>query len=212
MRRSFKRVLCIGLMVIMVMSCCSTASFGATKSKTMKLYDECYKSGNIVYCIAGDGVYKVNIKTKKKTCLSRFEYPEYQGYTGIRLHKGYLYCLFSCLDYDEGIDRIKVTGKKKIKTIVEVEGDDLTFAISKKKIYYRYYSAISDKYLKKKMKLNGKKKVKTTIKAKNVYRHTNNKRYRVRGRELDDGGYEYYLTTKKGIIHLTTVYYDEDDE
>ena len=214
MKTQWKRIICISLMVILVIGCCSTVSFGATKTKTMKVYSECVKIDNMVYCIAPDGLYKVNLKNKKKTRLVKISYPAYENYEWIKYYKGYIYGYFTSIDDYSALKRVRKDGKNKT-LLAYFYTYDTTCAISKNKVYYRYsYYDKNDneKFAKRKMNLNGKKKKKTSIKAKNKYLHTNNKYYRIKTIELDDGYTNYYLKTKSGgMIYLTSVNWDEEE-
>ena len=62
-----KRITAIILIATLILGCFTVASFGASPKKKMTSYYEVLKKGNTVYCSAGNGIYKVNLKNGKAT-------------------------------------------------------------------------------------------------------------------------------------------------
>lgn len=178
--------------------------YAASKTKKMTAYRNTLKAGNIVYCTNGITIYKVNLSNSsvKKLTTSKI------GYTTYLKKKGnYLYYL-EMTQYGAGcrISRINLkTGKRT--TLAKNTGPE--YAISGKKIYYRYAKVTDNdfKYYKRVMKLNGKTKKKTKYKASINSKLTNANGYKVIA-DLDPDDWSrveytnYYLKTPNEDIFL----------
>ena len=60
-----KKITAIIQMATQMVGCVTVASFGASHKKKMTSYYEVLKKGNTVYCSAGNGIYKVNLKKRQ---------------------------------------------------------------------------------------------------------------------------------------------------
>lgn len=213
-----KRITAIILIATLILGCFTVASFGYSPKKKMMVYNDVLKKGNTVYCSAGGGIYKVNLKTKQVRRLVWID-PDYHDTAyGMKLHKGYLYYInpSPMIGY---LYRIKTNGTgNKYLAMVHY------YAISKNKIYYESSNLDSWKRIHRQMKLNGKSKKKSKYTVKKKSKRTNAKGYGIyiqkngTVREYDDYDdepyyvYKYtdYLKTPKGLIKLYT--YTVDDE
>ncbi len=202
------------LMLVMIAGCFTVVSWGASgNTKRMKVYEECIKKGNIVYCATDNGIYKVNIKNGKKTKLFKYS----NGYNGdpawargidcIKLHKGYLYYVLINSDLKMNICRVKTSGKARKHLASFYSGE---FAISGKRIYYKGFRDWEyTKAFKKKMKLNGKSKSNSSYNVKMKYAVSNAKGYRIVEKYIKSGLEKNYLKLPSGkVIYLETVDYD----
>lgn len=204
MNKTYLRILCLTLTITLVAGCFTTVSFGASKTKKMTVYSNCIKSGKMVYCATGSGVYKVNVKTKGKKKLCG-------GYNVgcLKLYKGYLYFTNTADSGASNIWRVKTNGKKKKKL-----ANGGRYAIKGKRIYY--YGESYDKYgdikktFKRSMKRNGKNKKKSKYKVKNTVKKTNKKGYKIvytyKFDENDNQVVRYYLKTPSKKIYLSSSY------
>jgi len=212
MKKSLYKCICVCLMVILAAGCCTTLSYGASKTVKMTAYTQCIKDGKTVYCNTPNGIYKVNIKNGKKKCILKVKYPSYEGYYGMKLHKGYLYLAYDALEDQVGLERVKTSGKAhKVLADYYATSEKLQFAVKGKKIYYKGYSDYDcEKKFTRKMNLNGKKKAKTKTTPKTKYVKTNKKGYKVFYKNNNDDTSTYYLKTPKKTIKLCKVAWDEE--
>jgi len=209
-----KRICSIFLIMALIFGSFTTISLGSSNTKKMTAY-KAIKKGNIVYCVATLGVYKVNIKTGK---VKRNYYkidPEdalnMPGPESIKIRKGYMYV------YQQGpvggfLTRVKLSNGKSKRLASKYGIYD--YAISNGKIYFEgnYFSDDGDvSEVKKVMRLNGKSIKKTKYRAKTTVKKTNSKGYYVKSEyvgqkwwDYGDGEGEYwdyytdYLVTKSG--------------
>jgi len=153
------------------------------KVKKSTVYEQVYKSGNDVYCIAGKMLAKVNLKTGKVKIIDKY------GISCFMKKGKYLYAM-TLSDYDPKLFRISTKNWKK-KTLTHWIA---SFAVSKKKVYYTYENYYkmgkAGKPKHKVMKLNGKAKKKSKVKVKMKHKKTNAKGY-----------YTYYVDTKMTMDH-----------
>lgn len=209
MKNVFRKSVCIFLMVVLAIGCCSTFSFAATKTVKMTTYEDCIKSGKYVYCNAPGAIYKVNVKKGTKKILAKTGNPIEQRVASMKLKKGYIYySLVPFESFDSYLYRVKKSGKsnKKLATVTSPMLD-IDFAIKGKRIYYSYYpDPEGDKVLTKKMKLNGKKKAEAKkYKVKTIYKKSNKKGYYILVKSVKENKNDYYLKTPSKQIYLTSV-------
>ena len=137
-KKIFKRTLSLLLSFMLVFTALfSTTSFAnsslnsATTQKTMATS---VKSGNYIYCCSGTGVYKVNIKTKKKTRLYKTKSPLISWVSDVCVYKGYVYFIAGTSGLDDcvtSIFRIKTNG-----THLKNLGTGCNVILYGNKIYY----------------------------------------------------------------------------
>ena len=211
-----KRITAIILIATLILGCFTVVSFGASPKKTMKVFNEVVKKGNTVYCSAGDGIYKVDLKTNQAKRLVWLDTEINGTACGMKLHKGYLYYIEPG-PLLSNLYRIKTngTGRKYLALI-------RSYAISKNKIYFNSYNFDKNKETRRQMKLNGKSKKKGKYTVKNKYMKTNKNGYGIYTQkngtavEYFDGDpytvfkYTDYLKTPNGLIKLGT--YTREDE
>ena len=150
-----KRITAIILIATLILGCFTVASFGASPKKKMTSYYEVLKKGNTVYCSAGNGIYKVNLKKRQAKRLVTIDADPNGTAYGMKLHKGYLYYIEPGPMLNH-LYRIKTNGKgSKYLGLVS------DYVISKNKIYYESYNLDSWKTIRRQMKLNGKSKKKS---------------------------------------------------
>ena len=144
-----KRILAIFLIMTLFISMAAPMSFAASgKTKTKTAYDEVIKVGNNVYCFAGDYIYKVNVKSGKKTKLCT---PSYWYSIFMQYNKGYIYYITSRYDennkycpYNAVLWRVNVKSKKVSKVYTAKESfEELKYAIKGSKIYTQYKNLIT---------------------------------------------------------------------
>ena len=219
MKKSLRKALCLALAVIMMVASCTVVSFGATGTKKMTAYTDCCKSGNYVYTVSMGGLYRYNIKTGALKRLVKINYPMYEGITGIRVKSGYVYYSYMGMEGSAAIYRIKTSGTSKKRLAEFYSGyDNVQWAISSGKIYYRGHKNYScTKAFKKVMKLNGKSKKSTSYTAKTTYKINNAAKYYVIQRDVESVdeygdeiyGYKEYLKLPSGgSVYLDTVWED----
>ena len=207
-----KRLTAIILITTLILGCFTVVSFGASPKKKMTVYDEVLKKGNTVFCVATDGIYKVDLKTKNVNCLVKE--PDFDiigSPKSMKFYKGYLYFTRGGAVQDR-LYRIKPNGKGK-KSLASIYYD---YAISKNKIYYESYNFDKEKTTRRQMKLNGKSKKSSKYSVRNKCKKTNAKGYSIYHQnngtvtEYDEGEPYYvskhtdYLKTPGGLIQLCT--------
>ncbi len=177
-KRLFRTVTAIALALSLIMSCTfvSSAASGTVKSK---LYSEVIKSGKYVYCTDGHSIYRVNIKNNKVKRLVKE--PIALDIT-MKLHKGYIYYMWSGeADYSD-LCRVKAKGGGKKTLATDVEGIR-NFAIKGKRIYYAHYNGDDPDNPKKvydrNKTLNGKNKKKNKVKGYATVKKRNAKGYTI---------------------------------
>ena len=111
-----------------------TVSFAENESKMMPAYKAIIK-GKYAYCATVKGIYKVNLKNKKKKLLVKCSNYPFRAVGSLRLHKGYIYYLDGGTGIGASLCRVKTNGKNRKKLAVVY-----TYAISKNTIYYTTYS------------------------------------------------------------------------
>ena len=222
-----KRILAIFLMMTLFISVAAPMSFAASgKTKKQTVYNDVIKVGNNVYCYAGDYIYKVNIKSGKKTKLCT---PTKWYSVFMRYNKGYIYYITSRYSnsnkycpWNAILWRVNVKTKKVQKVYTAIETfDDLKYAIKGSKIYTQYekpYNQDLDcKNVRKSMKLNGKSKKSSKYKIKMTRKNSNAKGYSLildlrEFDEDDESGYvTYYLKTPKKKIKICRYFADWED-
>ena len=93
----------------------------------MKVYDYVLKSGNYAYCaVSNDAIYKVNLKTKKVTCLTKVTEVVY----AMKKKGRYLYYIESTMG-GYRFNRVNVKSGKRQRL-----GRYYEYVISGTKIYY----------------------------------------------------------------------------
>ncbi len=194
-----KRIVSILLIMVLVLSMATTMSFAASKNKKMTAYTQCIKSGNTVYCLTFDGIYKVDIKKGKVT---KFAEGGYFGCINMKLYKGYLYYVTSAQNGNDYLYRVKVKNKKRYK-LVGAPTDVLDYAVTKSKIYYSYTDESVEKSYYKEMKLNGKSKKNSKYMAVLTEKESNASGYSVI-ENYSGGKFYVYLKTPTKIFHLVT--------
>ena len=180
--------------LIVAFAFCLEPSMAATK--TMKTYDV-IKSGSSVYCLAGTGIYKVNIKSGsvKKLVKNPGEYGHYRQMA----KKGkYLYYIKGGTDVRGELYRVKISGgkTKKIAGSVAKNRCIQDYVIKGKKIYYKDMNGATGKTVTKSMKLNGKGKKKSSANVKSEECVSNVRGYTVMIHRLDKPEKGYYETVK----------------
>ncbi len=180
--------------LIVAFAFCLEPSMAATK--TMKTYDV-IKSGSSVYCLAGTGIYKVNIKSGsvKKIVKNPGEYGHYRQMA----KKGkYIYYIKGGTDVRGELYRVKTNGTKKKKIAGSVAKNRCVqaYAIKGKKIYYKEINATTCEAVTKSMKLNGKSKKKSSANVKSESCVSNAPGYTVMAHRLDKPEKGYYETVK----------------
>ena len=222
-----KRILSVFIIMTLFISMAAPASFAASgKTKKMKVYTDVIKVGNNVYCnLNGDYIYKVNLKTGKKTKLMTNNNKHSYGVEYMSYHKGYLYYVtsnsfdkFKYSDIGRKLYRIKVKNKKRTCLYTAKEDPDASFryAVKGKTVFTQYKKAINDDYdtklVRKKMKLNGKSKKNSKVKVKMTEKTSNKKGYSLicDTHEMeDDLGYvTCYLKTPGKKIKILRYYAD----
>lgn len=205
MKRKYflKRLVAIAMVFTIAVSLLPlTESYAATKTVSMKVYDQVIKSGNTLYCAGAEGLYKVTLsksgKVKSKKLLVKGEtFGNYSYICGMKKYGNFIY-YFSGTEGTVGyFKRVNISTKKQ-KTLL-TENDEVggvTVAIKNKKIYYKY-----DTGKRKVMNLNGTSKKNSKITPKMKYLKTNKKGYSVIMKEKKRGdGYlvTTYLKTPSG--------------
>lgn len=219
-----KRILSIFLIMTLFISMAAPMSFAASgKTKKSKVYTDCVKVGNNVYCnLDGDYIVKVNIKTGKKTKLFKTTDNSSYGVENMCYHKGYLYfCApksfnnFKYCDVGRVLYRVNVK-TKKLKWLYNAKEDfdgSFKYAVSGKNIYTQYKKAVNDDFKLKmtrvKMKLNGKSKKNSKVKIKMTEKVSNKKGYRLirdkhefKNKDDEYGYITYYLKTPNKKIKI----------
>lgn len=216
-----KRILSIILVLTLVITMAAPASFAASgkKVRKMKVADLCLKSGDLVFCNTCDGLYRVNLKTGKKT-----KYCVNQLGGSMHYHKGYLYFTSSyyvdnnndsC--FREGLYRLNLKTKKVKRLYTATKAaDDLKYAIKGNKIYTQYTRIINDnngtKTVRKVMKLNGKHKRNSKYKVRMTGKINSTKGYYIYydrseyDQDIEIGWESDYLKTPKHKIFLCRYY------
>lgn len=182
--RVASRITAVLLIVLMIVTAFTPEAMASSgKTKKMTVYTQVIVKGNYAYCIARLGLYKVNLKTGHKKRLVKNMMPEVDSgsVVTIKLHRGYLYYEAAGALCDNGLCRIKTSGKKD-----KYLGDVYNYAIKKNRIFYTTYGASDSVKKKKQMSLNGKHKRKSKFKVKNKYRKSNKKGYYVETVLLDE--------------------------
>ena len=192
------------------------------KTKTMTIYEQIVKKGNIVCAnLNGGMIVSVNVKTNKVKVLLPIEAEIEGDVYGMRRNGKWLYFLVGG-DHESCLMRVNVkTGKQR--KILDKDAD--RFAFSGKKIYYRTstidWDNTGETITKNKvMNLNGKNKKKTKIKVKNKIKKSNAKGYSVirkfdhtetvtddeDGSTWEEDYYSYYLKKPSGKkVYLGTI-------
>jgi Tol biopolymer transport system component len=166
--------------------------YAAGGTKSMKAYDT-VKSGNYVYCAAANGIYKVNIKTKKVTRLAKGQSNEYLH--ALKKKGKYIYYMCNGVIYTD-VMRVKTTGGKVKKVFNGYNSKAVcAYAISKNKLYVTYGTGKT-----KVMSLSGKSGKTTTAEAKTIEKRTNNSNYKVTTVGKGDYFYTYLKMPGKKLF------------
>ncbi len=147
-------------------------------TRKMTVYNDAIKKGNVVYCKAYDGLFKVNIKTTKKTKLSKAPVSEYQDIHYMKLYKNYIYYVDRWGDNSK-LYRVKTNGKNK-----KFLGWISKYAIKGNKIYYKVYREQTDSYENMEMKLNGSGKRHSRYSVNMKQKRANAKGYKIIGKKI----------------------------
>lgn len=202
-----KRRISLLLAVIMLfIAAASIDTFAASKTKKAIGYG-CIKSGNYVYVVTCEKIFKYNIN--KNTVKELVNEPNW-SLDYLQKKGDYLYYGKFKLNDEFRLTRVNVkTGKKKVlekHVSFKPFGSWFTgYVINKSKIYY---SQLKDKKITKKvMKLNGTSKKKSEYKALFKYKNSNTGEYElliVTYPEEDKS--EMYLLTPDDRVYLETIY------
>ena len=181
-----------------------TPSHAATKQT--KAYNPVIKSGDNAYCIAGTGIFKVDLKSGKIKTLVK-DPGEYGHYRQMCKKGKYLYYIKGGTDVRADLYRVSINGGKSKHLAGSInKGRFVTkYMIKKDRIYYGEHNDRTGKNTTKKMKLNGKSKKKTKKKVKWSEKATNKSGYYIDttpyGPPAGSDYYEmrqYYLITPAG--------------
>ena len=200
MKKKTRIAVIFALIAALILSSTGSA-FAASKTKKMTVYNEVIKSKKYVYCAAGDGIYKINLKTGSKQKLVKNDAYPFDGVGSMKLYKGYLYYLTEGNGIaSPSLYRIKTNGKGKKK----LDSAD-RYVIKKKKVYYT--KRVGDSYnksVKRQMNLNGSKKKKSSYKVKSTFKESNATGYYIKQVESGSGVYSDYLVTPDKQILIST--------
>ena len=196
-----KKILACIMVLAIAVAFMPANTFAASKTATMKAYDQVIKSGNTVYCAGAEGLYKVKVKKGKvvsKKVISRAEsFGAYSYYSGMKKKGSYIYAQVSTEGTPYYIDRIKTSSGAYTTLASANDQGPIDYAIKGKKIYYKAY----DSSTKRVMKLNGKNKKKSSTKPIMKHKKSNAKGYSVIMKEKGDKVVTY-LKTPKGKFKL----------
>ena len=203
-----KRHIVLIMMIAVALFCAlvltQTPSHAATKPT--KVYDQVIKSGDYAYCIAGTGIYKVNVKSGKIKKLVK-DPGDYGHYRQMCKKGKYLYYIKGGTDVRGDLYRVSIKGGKSKHLAGNVNKARCVskYMIKKDRIYYKEMNATNGKEKTKKMKLNGKAKKKSKAKVKWSQEESNKSGYYIDVNVYDapsgSGYYEmiqYYLETPNG--------------
>lgn len=207
-KRHFALILMIAVALFCSFILTQTPSHAATKPT--KVYNQVIKSGNNVYCIAGTGIFKVNLKSGniKKIVKSPGDYGHYRQ----MCKKGkYLYYIKGGTDVRADLYRVSINGGKTKHLAGNINKGRfvMKYMIKKKRIYYTEHNDGSGKNTTKKMKLNGKSKKKTKTKVRWAKKKTNCSGYYVEAIAYEPSiGSDYYEMVQYYLVTPGGGYYD----
>ncbi len=195
MKKKTKFAVTFALVLALLLSSVVT-SYAASGTKKMTLYTDVIKSGKYAYCCTYNGIYRVNLKTKKvKQILKDDGTFDVNPPDSMKLYKGYIYYT-TAAPMGSTLGRVKTNGKNN-RLLASI----WDYAISKNKIYYTGYDFENENPdgIKRVMSLNGKNEKKCSYEVINKYKRSNKKGYKVITKIKPIDEYEsidtYYLVT-----------------
>ena len=196
-----KKAIRILLSVILVLTLVPVNA--SAQTKPTKVYSQAIKSGNIVYCIAGSGIYGVNLKTNEIKKIVKHP-GEYRYYRTMTKKGGYLYYIHGGTDVSAELFRVKTSGgkPKQLAGFSSKFTYVTKFMIKGKKIYYKEVNDSTGKRYTKVMKLNGKSKKSTGKKVKWKKLESNKTGYRVVEEDINLSDNNYYSTLNKYWLEI----------
>ena len=163
MKKSITILVSVIFLVTLVSFLPTSSAHAATKPT--KVYNQVIKSGKYAYCNAGNGIFRVDLKSGKIKKLVND--PGVYGHYGRMAKKGkYLYYIRYSTDFRAEFFRVKTSGGKvkQLAGFLSQNGFVTKYMIKGKKIYYQEQYNLTR--TNKVMKLNGKSKKNSNRKAK----------------------------------------------